>query len=316
MDVDTGVDDALAIMLALHSPDVSLVGITTTYGNTTVEQATLNTRFLLDRFGLEGRIPVVAGAGQSLKRGRSPTSPGVHGEDGLGGLYLRFVEAGWKPPAQRAPQAQDAADFILEQARRYGPDLTLIATAPITNLGLAIQRAPADFRRIGALLIMGGAVEIPGNINRVAEWNASRDPEALDLVLRSGVRTVLFPLDVTRQVTLASSALTDALGLAPEKLQLIRDLTARYVVFYAEHRGSRGAHLHDATPVAYLIRPELFRLKSGRLVVDCSNGEEAGRTRWAAPGEDGAPISVAVEADQAGFFELFWGALRRTPQAG
>jgi purine nucleosidase len=315
MDVDTGVDDALAIMLALHSPAIRLLGVTTVYGNTPPDQAALNTRFLLQRLGLEGQVPVIQGAAATLKRGVSRPASEIHGTDGLGGVYRRFVEAG----GHLAPAPQysgDAVDLILDHAGRFGRDLTLIATGPITNVALAFERAPEVFRRIGRLLIMSGAVEIAGNISPLAESNASRDPEALSLVLNAGVPTVLFPLDVTTQARLLSSALTEALGIAPDKLDLVRDLTRQYMDFHALRRGFHGAYVHDAMPVAYLIRPQLFRLKTGVVTVDCSEGPAAGRTRWAERGEPGAAISVALGVHEAAFFNLFWSELRRTPGAG
>jgi purine nucleosidase len=309
MDVDTGVDDALAIMLAFHSAPLELIGITTVSGNTRNDQAALNTRFLLSRFGLERAIPVVPGARDSIRRGLPERASGVHGGDGLGGVYRRFIDEGGRVPDAGEATA-DAGAFIVEQAKLLGGDLTIVATGPVTNLALAIEKDPAALDRVGQVLIMGGALEVAGNIRGLVEFNAGCDPEALARVLGSGLKITLFPLDVTTQVRLFAASLTSELKIAPWKLDLIRDMTLEYMQFHAHHRGFEGAYVHDALPVACLVRPDLFRFKRGQVVVDCSDGPAAGQTRWAQAAPTGQEIRVAVDIDGEGFLRFFWETLR------
>jgi purine nucleosidase len=312
MDVDTGVDDSLAIMLAFHCPSLKLIAITTVSGNTRNDQAALNTRFLLHRFGLDAAIPVVAGARDSLRRGLPDRASAVHGGDGLGGVYRRFQEMGGRLP-DAGEVAHDACSFIVEQARRFAGDLTIVATGPVTNLALAIEEDSTALERVGQVLIMGGALEVPGNVRGQVEFNAGSDPEALARVLGSGLKVTLFPLDVTMQVRLLAASLTPKLTIAPWKLDLIRDLTREYMEFHAGHRGFQGAYVHDALPVAWLVRPDLFKFKSGQVAVDCSDGPSAGQTRWAEAAPGGKEIRVAVGVDEEEFFRLFWERLRGEP---
>jgi purine nucleosidase len=309
MDVDTGVDDALAIMLALHCPSLRLTGITTVSGNTRNDQAALNTRFLLKFFGLEKAIPVVAGARESLRRGLPDRASAVHGGDGLGGVYRRFRDEGGQVPDDGYPD-RDACGFMLEQARQSAGDLTIVATGPVTNLALALEEDPTALDGVEQVLIMGGALEVPGNVRGVAEFNAGCDPEALQRVLGSGLDVTLFPLDVTTQVRLPAASLSSELGVAPGKLELIRDLTRGYMEFHARQRGFQGAYIHDALPVACLERPDLFRFKRGRVVVDCSDGPAAGQTRWGEAAPGGKETRVAVGVDEQGLLEMFWEQLR------
>ncbi len=240
LDVDTGVDDALAIILAMHSPSIRLVGITTVSGNTGSDQAALNTRFLLRHFRDGEKVSVVVGARESIARGAPVRAANVHGGDGLGGVYDEFakVHGGLDAPETTG---MDAADFILEQARRHKRDLAVVATGPVTNLALALERDRASFLQIGDVLVMGGAIDVRGNVRELVEFNASCDPEALSSVLQSGVRVTLFPLDVTRQVRLTAASLNEQKAVAVEELALIRRLTRHYMEFYRLQYGIGGA---------------------------------------------------------------------------
>lgn len=309
MDVDTGVDDALALLLALHSPELELVGVTTVSGNTSARQAALNTLFLFDLFSKLGSIPVAAGGPASMS-GRTERDPSeVHGLDGLGGVFNRY--AGQSGNYSRWIEPAPACDLLLEIITRT-PGLTVVATGPLTNLALAFQKDPVRFRTVRQILIMGGAVEVPGNVTPYAEFNAHFDPVALDLVLRSGVPIDVFPLDVTLQAWFRLSEADRDGVLAGSKARLVDQLTAGYVEFYRAERGIDGLCIHDVHPVAALLRPDLYLFKEGNLVaITC--GEEFGRLRWARPGEAGTPARVAVGIDRDAFLELFLQRLAQEP---
>jgi pyrimidine-specific ribonucleoside hydrolase len=190
LDVDTGVDDALAIMLAVKHPALDVRGITTVVGNVDLEQVTRNTLQVLDVAGA-AHVPVVVGADRPLVA-PARSAAVVHGADGLGNPGL--------PPPSRRPDGDDAVAFLRQELLAAPEPVTLIALAPLTNIALLFETAPevkAKIRRIG---LMGGAVEI-GNATSVAEFNIFHDPEAADIVFRSGVPILMYGLDVFREVT-------------------------------------------------------------------------------------------------------------------
>jgi len=200
LDVDTGVDDALALMLAFRSPELDVRGILTVSGNVHVSQATANTLAILDLLDAPP-IPVAAGAAAPLAR-PGITAGDVHGSDGLGGA------AGCFPPSRRTV-AVDAVGFLLDAIGRQPEELTLIATAPLTNLALAIERDAPTVRKLRALFVMGGAVRVPGNLGPVSEFNFAVDPEAAAIVLGAGLPVTLIPLDVTERVVLTRARLDE-----------------------------------------------------------------------------------------------------------
>ncbi|RPJ81024.1 MAG: nucleoside hydrolase [Acidobacteria bacterium] len=309
MDVDTGVDDALALLLAIHSPEIQLLGVTTVSGNTSARQAALNTLFLFDLFSKLGSIPVAAGRPASLL-GRTERDPwDVHGRDGLGGVYERYVDD--TDEYLRLIEPLEACDFLLETIARE-PGLTVIATGPLTNVALAFQKDPVRFREVSQILVMGGAVEVPGNVTQYAEFNAHFDPLALDLVLRSGVPVVFYPLDVTLKASFGFSEPDLDRLLSVGKARLVYQLTASYIKFYRTHRGIHGLCMHDVHPVAGLLQPALYRFKEGQLVA-VTNGDEFGRLRWARPGEKGTPARIAVGIDREAFLALFLDRLGKEP---
>ncbi len=312
LNVDTGVDDALAILLALHLREqIPLVGIITVAGNTSAAQAALNTRFVLERFGCKTPIPVIAGAERSLRRGPPPTESARHGDDGLGGVTTRH-SAGRAGRPGSAPGDGGAVDFLIDAARTYGAGLTVVSTAPLTNVALAIRKGPRTMARLGKFEIMGGAVDVPGAVNDGrAAFNVACDPEACREVLATGVPATLFPLDVTRRVRLLESMLTPALGLPETDLRLIREMTRCYMEFHRQRYGFHGCFVHDALPVAALADRSLFRFERAEIVVDCSDAEEAGRTRRTFPGEKGLAVEMATEVDEPRFFRLFCNSVRR-----
>ncbi len=310
MDVDTGVDDALALLLAVHSPELRLIGVTTVSGNTSARQAAWNTRLILEELNSEDRIPVRIGEGQ-------PTHevPHIHGRNGLGNLFWQTHDVS----NVITPPQTGGVDFLLEMVEKYPGQLCIVATGPLTNLALACQRAPEVFARVKELRIMGGAVYVPGNITPHAEFNVYCDPEAFDIVLHAGVPITLFPLDVTQKVRLYKSSLTPQLGLEPRKLKLINDFMSTYFEFHQQARrgtaGFDGCYVHDALPVASLLEPSLFTYVEESIAVDVSSTPERGRTRRAAPGDGGVKIKIATDVREHAFLELFWKRLATSTTA-
>src|SRR5687768_2960774 len=187
LDLDTGIDDALALLLALRSPEIELVGITCVAGNVTLPQVVRNTLGVLEASSAP-QLPVAAGAEKPLRR-RLTTATFFHGADGIGGVPL--------PPTRRTVTTQSAAALICETARDHDGALTVVAVGPLTNLALALDHDPSLPRRVKRLVVMGGAALIPGNVTPAAEANFHNDPEAADAVFSAGFDLTMIGLDVT-----------------------------------------------------------------------------------------------------------------------
>jgi inosine-uridine nucleoside N-ribohydrolase len=289
IDTDPGIDDALALLYAWGSPGLELAGLTTVAGNVEVADATRNLFRLLALRRPRPEPPVAQGAAQPLAR-PLVTAQGYHGADGLGDL------PDWPPVAPALP-AIDAADFILEAARAGGEPLTLIALGPLTNVAHAVTRGHATLRRLARLVVMGGAVDVPGNVTPTAEFNIHVDPEAAARVLEAGLPVDLVPLDATRQAVLPRAALAAALARRPGPV------AARIAAFTQrgfrvdEARGTAGLVLHDPLAVAAALDPTLVEWETVRLVVG-----DGGETRRAA----GPPnCRVAVRVQTARFLATF-----------
>lgn len=296
LDVDTGVDDALALILALRSPELHLEAVTTVAGNVPVEAATRNTRLVLDVVGAPGELAVAAGAARPLMR-ELVTATQVHGADGLGNVTDVY-------PAPKHPQREESAvSLLLELIERFGEELTLIATGPMTNLAEAARQNLPAFRRLGEIVQMGGAVRVPGNISKVAEFNLYVDPEAAATVVATGVKLRLVPLDVTQQAPLLR---TELRRLAQQRdsavFQFVREISVLLFDFHQKFLGVNAFHLHDPMAVAAAIDPTLFTWEAARLEV---RTDEAERGRTLATPAAGAPVQVATGVDAERFLALF-----------
>ncbi len=277
MDVDTGIDDALALWLALASPELELVGCSAVAGNTTVDQATRNTLAVLEVGGRHD-IPVAAGAARPLTR-RLTTATHFHGPLGLGRIEL--------PAPKTSPVSQLAPLFLLEMARRYAGELTVIATGPLTNLAMALLLDPAWGRHLKRLVIMGGAVRCPGNITPVAEANFYNDPEAAQIVMDCGADITLVGLDVTVPTELRWSEIAHL--DQPEKHASLTPVAAtalELLRFYSRTHGEDGgAHLHDPLAVGVVTHPELVKTERMQVAVETqgqySRGQSVGYSKMA-----------------------------------
>ncbi len=297
LDVDTGVDDALAIILALRSPEIEVRGISTVSGNAPVDQTTRNTLLVLDLMGAQA-IPVVSGAADPL-RGAPLRAAEVHGSDGLGNVSRQFPV-----PARRADSG--AVDFLLRAIRRWPGELTLVATAPLTNVAMAVQRDPQTMRLLGGLTIMGGAVRVPGNVSPLAEFNFAADPDAAAAVLAAGLPVRLIPLDVTEQVVLSRTVVEAAAGKSP-LAAFIGSMTRATFDFHRDKEGLEGMFLHDPLAVASVVDPSLVRYEPMPVAVERRGELTAGmvvvdRRRRSRPA---ATAEVAVEVDALRMLQLF-----------
>lgn len=295
LDVDTGVDDALALMLAIRSPELEVLGITTVSGNVPVARSTANTLLVLEILDAPA-IPVVAGAPAPLARA-PVTATQVHGADGLGNISAAY-------PVPKRSAGEGAVEFLLETIRRFPGELTLIATGPLTNVAMALQRDGATMRQLRGLTVMGGAVRVPGNLGPVTEFNFGVDPEAAAIVFRSGLNPTLVPLDVTHQVVLSRKAVDGTEGRLRD---FIQRMTAPAMAFHQEHEGFDGIFLHDPLAVGIVVDPSLARGQALPLAVECRGELTAGmavadlrRRSRACP-----TATVCVEVAARRFLELF-----------
>ena len=297
LDVDTGVDDALAIILALRSPELDLKGILTVSGNVHVSQTTANTLTVLD-FLEAPPIPVAAGAAAPLAR-PGITAGDVHGGDGLGGVAGRF-------PSSRRAVTEDAVGFLLEAISRQPEQLTLIATAPLTNIAVAIEKDVQTMRKLRALFVMGGAVRVPGNVGPVSEFNFAVDPEAAAIVLEAGLPLTLVPLDVTERVVLTRQLLDDV-SPAGRLHAFVEEIVAATMAFHRMRGEGEGIVLHDPLAVGVALDSSLVRREPMALAVETRGALTAGmavadlrRRCRAAPTAD-----VCVEVETERFLRLF-----------
>jgi purine nucleosidase/pyrimidine-specific ribonucleoside hydrolase len=280
IDTDPGVDDALALLLALRSPELEVKAITTVNGNVALEQATKNAALVLDLLGPEPRPILARGAartlGQGFVRARS-----VHGSDGLGELN-RFKNPDGTP-RYRFPQLPqdipDATEVLLGLLGQYPEELTLITLGPLTNLAEALQ---ADKRRVMGLrevVIMGGAIRIPGNIAPGVEFNISVDPYAAQRVFQSGLPIKLIPLDVTERVCLDSTEVKDLAQAMPEPLGMfLSDVTEKAMEYMREVRGKAAILLHDPLAVGVAVDPTIVTTTSLYVDVETHDGITRGMT--------------------------------------
>jgi purine nucleosidase len=284
--VDTGIDDALALLLALRSPELEVLAVTTVCGNAPVDDVVRNTAAILERSGAREIPPLHRGAEAPLAV-PLVTAPEVHGEDGLGGLSPRLR------PDRVGPEPGEAADAILRAAARRPGEITLLATGPLTNLALARALNPEVFGRLRCVVAMGGAHRVRGNTTVAAEFNWYVDPKAAEEVLGSGLPVRVIPLDVTAEALLTPGDLDAARERGDrESVDLVTDLTREWIAFHREAEGLPGGILHDPVAVASLLRGSPVRLRSARGVVE--SGEGYGRGAAFFDLDEGPPLPFLI----------------------
>jgi purine nucleosidase len=301
LDCDPGTDDALALLLALASPELDVLAVTAAGGNVGLDLTLANALAITALAG--SAVPVYSGADRPLL-GAFVNEPRVHGVDGLGGVAL---------PRGGPPAPGIAADAIRRILREAARPVTLVGIAPVTNLALALMTEPALAAQVEQIVLMSGAWG-EGNATPAAEFNALNDPEALAIVLACGRPVVLVTLELTAQA-LCTPARLDALRAAgPGRcLRAVCDIQA--TVPLSRRFSGLGAALHDPCAVAWLLRPDLFTARDCAVEVDLGPGPGRGRTlidRWGRTGRT-ANVVVPETLDADGFFDLLGGVLARLP---
>ena len=309
IDTDPGIDDALAILLALGSPEVSVEAITTVAGNVEVDLATRNVFRILDAVR-PARRPLVARGAAAPLAGPLITAAHVHGGDGLGNLgAFRHPDGRPRyPEPSHTVEMLDGADMILETADRFAGRLVLVALGPLTNVALALQRDHRRLARAARIVVMGGAVAVAGNVSPAAEFNIHVDPEAAAEVFASGLPIELVPLDVTRRVVLTQGGLRAALAShGGRTARFIEDFTAHGFDFEAE-RGDGGMALHDPLAVGVAVDPTLVSFEALHVAVECEGRLTRGMTvadRRPHRARPAPTCRAALDVDAPRFLRLF-----------
>ncbi|MDG2285443.1 MAG: nucleoside hydrolase [Alphaproteobacteria bacterium] len=297
IDTDPGQDDAAAIMLALGSPEIDLLGITVVAGNVPLALTARNARIICEMAGRTD-IKVFPGAAGPLV-GETVTAEHAHGETGLDGPAL------FEPSFSL--QNTHAVDFIVQTLMQEAPGtVTLVAIGPLTNIALALRQEPAIAGRIERIVLMGGGYFAQGNITPSAEFNIFADPEAAAEVFAAGAPIVMMPLDVTHKV-LTTPPRVERLGAIenPAARALVEMLTF-YGRYNVKKYGSEGGPLHDPTTIAWLLKPELFSGHRCNVEIETGSALTRGATVvdwWGTTGrQENALVIQDVNAD--GFFDL------------
>jgi inosine-uridine nucleoside N-ribohydrolase len=287
LDCDPGHDDAIALLLALASPEVELLGVTTVAGNQTLERTTANALRVLELAG-RADVPVAAGAPRPLVR-ELEVAANVHGESGLDGPEL--------PPPSASPVAEHAVAFLAERIRRRAGEVTLVATGPLTNVALLLALRPDA--RPERIVLMGGSIG-EGNRTPAAEFNIWVDPEAAARVFESGIGTTMVGLDVTHRAVLPADRVEELRGAGR-----VGRVVAELIDFFGRFHQERwpelgGSPLHDPVALAYVLDPRILDVREARIDVDCSETGSRGRTNvdvrrgW----EPNARVAVGIDADR------------------
>lgn len=306
IDTDPGQDDAVAILLALASPEVEVLGIVALAGNVPLHHTSANARKVLE---LAGRtdVPAYAGAIRPLVR-TLVTAEHVHGKTGLDGTAL--------PDPTMPLQAQHGVDFIVDSIRAADPgEITLCTLGPLTDVALALVKAPDIAPRVREIVMMGGGYFEGGNITPTAEFNIYVDPEAAEVVMRSGIPITMLPLDVTHQVLTTHERLDKLRGLGTRCGTALSELLSFSERFDLDKYGSNGAPLHDPNVIAYLLKPELYRGRHINVEIECASPLTRGMTvaDWWRVTDRTPNATFLRDVDAAGFYDLLLARLARLP---
>lgn len=260
IDCDPGVDDAIALLLAFASPEIRVEAITTVIGNVPLARTTANARRVCDLAG-RGDIPIHAGCARPIM---APTDRGssVHGGDGLGDIGL--------PEAAGPPEPGHAVDVLIDRLRAAPGEITLCPLGPLTNIALALVKAPDIAPLIKEIVFMGGAAFVPGNTTPAAEFNLAIDPHAAQIVLTAGAPLTMFGLDVTRKALIAEDWMA--------RVEAERGPRARAAIAMIRSYGRKDACLHDPCVIAHLLDPSLFEGVAARVSVECELPLTRGQT--------------------------------------
>ena len=262
-DTDPGVDDAMALLFLHHHPDIDLLGITTVFGNASIETTTRNALFLKREWEIP--CPVARGAGVCYDPGRSPDAPPawIHGQDGLGNIGVPDV-------SEMIVDPRSAHQFIIDTVRAHPGEVTLVAVGRMTNLANALKADPAIVGLVKSVVIMGGAFDAYGNVSPAAEANIFGDPAAADVIFTADWDVVAVPLDVTSKTIMTRAFLAEMASMGGPRVELLAKISQFYIDFY-EQIVDDGMMLHDSCACVYVVAPELFKTRSGAVRVACGS---------------------------------------------
>lgn len=263
IDTDPGIDDAMALMLACKSTDLNILAVTTVCGNSTLENTTRNARFILDFLGRRD-TPVYSGAEKPLAR--ELIQAVVHGASGLEGI----------DPVKKVVLTGDAVDQMLRIIKSNPNEVTVVTLGPLTNVALAIQKDPETMMLVKEIVSMGGAIDVAGNKNRVAEFNIFVDPEAADIAVRFPVKKTLVPLDACNHVLMQ---LQDVERIKDDLLRsLLNKMLAPYIANLENDTGEKGALMYDPLTIFYLLQPASCQTKTQSVLVEAKGEITRGMT--------------------------------------
>jgi purine nucleosidase len=295
LDVDTGIDDMIALLIAATSPELNLRGVTCVAGNVEIHHVARNTGKILRMVG-RGDVPVSIGAARPLQR-RLRTAPDTHGPTGTGYVELRGED---RQLGTTEYTAIPASRYLGAHVARHPGEMTVVALGPLTNLAAATQHGVDLSHGAREVVWMGGTLEERGNTTETGEWNACVDPEAAEICLRAGALHAIMPLDATQDVVFTMADL----GELPDThlAGIVRDAVRFYVGFHQQTDGIDGAYLHD--PVALIgsvLRPDLVTERvSESLACDTSSDPYLAGSLYRSEADDRRPASVAVSLDADG----------------
>jgi inosine-uridine nucleoside N-ribohydrolase len=309
IDCDPGIDDAMAIVLAMQHSAFDIVGISTMFGNAYVDQATRNALTVVE---LSGRAtPVYQGAAKPRRITIEPPPDFVHGKDGLGNTN--------HPPPKSSPQLKSAAQFLVDTARSFPGQITVVAVGRLTNLADAIRLDSSFTSNIREVVLMGGAFHVPGNVSPVAEANISGDPDAADIVLTSPWKVTMLALNTTTRVKLSDEILLRVRDQNARYGRFIWSITRFYMDFHKNvNHVEGGFYVHDPSAIMFLIDPTIFTIRKGPVRV-VTEGIAIGETIMPAyayqlelPPWRGRPdVTTATDVDLKRFLQTFESVMTR-----
>ncbi|CAL5223594.1 g6133 [Coccomyxa viridis] len=303
IDTDPGIDDAMAILTAMNSEEVEVIGLTTVFGNVYTDTATKNAFKILEVAG-KSQIPVAEGAHDTFAGIKKDWVPDfVHGDDGFGNMNF--------PEVQGVKYPGSAADFLIETVAGQPGEVVVLALGPLTNVALAMQKDPAFAENVGELVILGGAFFVNGNVNPATEANFFGDPEAADFVLSQPAKTRIVGLDITHSCTFTGPELTGLHGKGRFGT-FLSSITAFYLKYHRDSYDMDAVYVHDPAALAVVLRPSLFTWRTGQIRVlteSVARGMsvmDTGLKRWNRPHAwtDRPRVQVAVAVNAKAVTEM------------
>lgn len=258
IDTDPGIDDAVAILLAFQCPEIEVIGLSSTFGNHDIDVTTKNCQILLEL--AEKEIPIAKGFKGPLVIPKRPNPDFVHGQDGLGNLYLE--------PNQKEGNYEDADSFIIRSILENPKEITFIGLGPLTNLATALIKEPKIASLVKEVIVFAGAIYYPGNCNPLAEANVWSDPHAADIVFSSGLPLTTICLNASKKPQLTKQILNKIERANPKIGVFLNQINQFYIDFYLSQNPSlEGANIHDSLTIAYLLNKDLFSWVEGPICV-------------------------------------------------